>query len=70
MSETCSIASRRTVQKGVKDDLRQRIAAHTREWPMGDRLDPATRVGPLVAKAHFDKVASCRGADATDEPVA
>jgi gamma-glutamyl-gamma-aminobutyraldehyde dehydrogenase len=31
-------------------------AAHAREWPVGDPLDPETRVGALVSKAHFDKV--------------
>lgn len=61
MGENCSAASRLIVQKGVKDDLLARIIAHTREWPMGDPLDPVNRVGALVSKAHFDKVASYLG---------
>jgi len=56
MGENCSATSRLIVQKGVKDDLLARIKAHIREWPMGDPLDPANRVGALVSKAHFDKV--------------
>lgn len=56
MGENCSASSRLIVQKGVKDDLLQRIFAHAREWPMGDPLDPVNRVGALVSKAHFDKV--------------
>ncbi|WP_435258139.1 aldehyde dehydrogenase [Thioclava sp. FR2] len=56
MGENCSASSRLIVQKGVKDALLARIAAHAREWPMGDPLDPVNRVGALVSKAHFDKV--------------
>ena len=63
MGENCSAASRLIVQKGVKDDLMRRIIAHTREWPMGDPLDPTNRVGALVSKAHFDKVASYLGSN-------
>jgi gamma-glutamyl-gamma-aminobutyraldehyde dehydrogenase len=58
MGENCSAASRLIVQKGIKDELIKRIKAHAREWPMGDPLDPANRVGALVSKAHFDKVCS------------
>ena len=58
MGENCSASSRLIVQKGVKDALLERIIAHAREWPMGDPLDPETRVGALVSKAHFDKVCS------------
>lgn len=61
MGENCSASSRLIVQKGVKDALLERIFAHTREWPMGDPLDPVNRVGALVSKAHFDKVASYLG---------
>ncbi|WP_323007052.1 aldehyde dehydrogenase [Pseudorhodobacter sp.] len=61
MGENCSASSRLIVQKGVKDALLGRIIAHAREWPMGDPLNPANRVGALVSKAHFDKVASYLG---------
>lgn len=58
MGENCSASSRLIVQKGVKEELLKRILAHAREWPMGDPLDPVNRVGALVSKAHYDKVAS------------
>ncbi|MDE2444645.1 MAG: aldehyde dehydrogenase [Alphaproteobacteria bacterium] len=58
MGENCSASSRLIVQKGVKEDLLKRILAHTREWPMGDPLDPVNRVGALVSPAHFEKVSS------------
>ncbi len=57
MGENCSASSRLIVQAGVKDALLERIAAHIREWPMGDPLDPEMRVGALVSPAHFAKVA-------------
>lgn len=56
MGENCSAASRLIVQSGIKDALIERIIAHTREWPMGDPLDPINRVGALVSPAHFEKV--------------
>lgn len=65
MGENCSAASRLIVHKGIKDTLLARILAHTREWPMGDPLDPVNRVGALVSRAHFDKVCSYLKTDAT-----
>lgn len=61
MGENCSASSRLIVQSGVKDALLARIMAHAREWPMGDPLNPANRVGALVSKAHFEKVCSYLG---------
>ena len=58
MGENCSASSRLIVQRGVKDELLKRMVAHAREWPMGDPLDPANRVGALVSRSHFDKVSS------------
>ena len=58
MGENCSASSRLIVQKGVRAALLERIAAHLREWPVGDPLDPENRVGALVSNAHFDKVSS------------
>lgn len=58
MGQNCSATSRLIVQKGVKDALLDRIKAHAREWPVGDPLDPETRVGALVSPSHRDKVCS------------
>ncbi len=58
MGENCSAASRLIVHKNVKDELLQRIKAHMRQWNVGDPLDPDTRIGALVSKAHYDKVCS------------
>jgi gamma-glutamyl-gamma-aminobutyraldehyde dehydrogenase len=56
MGENCSATSRLIVHADIKDALVDRIKAHAREWNVGDPLDPETRVGALVSKAHFDKV--------------
>ena len=58
MGENCSAISRLIVHKAVKDTLINKITAHIREWPLGDPLDPETRLGAMVSKAHFDKVTS------------
>lgn len=56
MGENCSASSRLIVHKKVKDDLLTRIAHHAKQWNVGDPLDPETRMGALVSKAHYDKV--------------
>ena len=56
MGENCSATSRLIVHADIKDVLVERVQAHAREWNVGDPLDPETRVGALVSKAHFDKV--------------
>lgn len=58
MGENCSASSRLIVQKGVKEALLTRIAAHVREWPVGDPLNPENRIGALVSADHFTKVKS------------
>ena len=61
MGENCSASSRLIVHRAVKDELLDRIAHHAKAWNTGDPLDPNTRLGPLVSKAHYDKVTSYLG---------
>ncbi|MFV0434921.1 MAG: aldehyde dehydrogenase [Leucobacter sp.] len=56
MGENCSATSRLIVQSGIKDALIEHIRAQAAGWVVGDPLDPATRVGALVSKAHYEKV--------------
>ncbi|THD73961.1 aldehyde dehydrogenase [Thalassobius vesicularis] len=58
MGENCSASSRLIVHKSVKAELLTRIAHHAKQWNVGDPLDPETRMGALVSKAHFAKVCS------------
>lgn len=61
MGENCSASSRLIVHKSVKAELLKRIYHHAQHWNIGNPLDPATRLGALVSKAHFDKVCSYLG---------
>jgi 4-(gamma-glutamylamino)butanal dehydrogenase len=56
MGENCSAGSRLIVRREVKDALLEKVVAQTRLWPVGDPLDPATRVGPLIEPAHMKTV--------------
>ena len=58
MGENCSANSRLIVHADVKDALMDRILARTRDWRVGDPLDPATRVGALIDAGHVKKVKS------------
>ncbi|QUJ75227.1 aldehyde dehydrogenase [Sulfitobacter albidus] len=57
MGENCSAISRLIVHRDVADALLDKIEAHMRDWPLGDPLDPQTRLGAMVSRAHFEKVA-------------
>lgn len=56
MGENCSCGSRLIVHASVKDALIEKIATLTRSWPVGDPLDPATRLGAMIERQHLDKV--------------
>ncbi len=56
MGENCSAASRLIVQRGIRDQLIERVAAEVAKWPVGDPLDSSVRVGALISKSHCEKV--------------
>jgi len=56
MGENCSAGSRLIVHRSVKDRLLEAVRAELRNWPVGDPLDPATRIGALVSRGHMEKV--------------
>jgi gamma-glutamyl-gamma-aminobutyraldehyde dehydrogenase len=56
MGENCSCGSRLIVDRRIKDGLVERLVARLPEWTVGDPLDPATRVGPMIERPHLDKV--------------
>jgi len=55
--EVCSANSRLLVHCSVQEEFTQKLIEATAAWPLGDPLDPATRMGPLVEKSHADRVA-------------
>ncbi|MFN4272200.1 MAG: betaine-aldehyde dehydrogenase [Aliihoeflea sp.] len=56
--QICSNGTRVFVQKAVHERFLDRLTARTRRIVIGDPLDPATQMGPLVSKAQHDKVLS------------
>ncbi|MEH0075807.1 betaine-aldehyde dehydrogenase [Pannonibacter sp. Pt2] len=54
--QVCSNGTRVFVQKGLKDAFLKRLAERTANAVMGDPLDEAVNLGPLVSKAQYDKV--------------
>ena len=56
--ERCTSSSRLLIQDSVADDFLSNLAARVRNIRVGNPLDPATEVGPLIHKTHFDKVCS------------
>ncbi|WLH10756.1 aldehyde dehydrogenase [Pseudomonas hefeiensis] len=61
MGENCSAISRLIVHEDIKPALIERIKHFASDWHVGDPLDPANRVGPLVSSEHFSKVSSYLG---------
>jgi len=56
MGENCSCGSRLIVHRSVHDELVERLAEGLPAWPVGDPMDPATRVGPMIDRPQLDKV--------------
>ncbi|WP_112312633.1 aldehyde dehydrogenase [Pseudogemmobacter bohemicus] len=59
--EVCSANSRILIARAVQEEFTEKLIAATAAWPLGDPMDLATRMGPLVEKAHADKVAQYIG---------
>lgn len=56
--QNCSSNSRLIVHRSLKDELLGLLLEKSREWIVGDPLDPATRIGAMIEPAHLDKVMS------------
>ncbi|MEW6224414.1 MAG: aldehyde dehydrogenase [Chloroflexota bacterium] len=56
MGENCSAGSRLIVHRSVKDRLLEAIQAELANWPVGDPLDPATRIGALISRGQMETV--------------
>jgi betaine-aldehyde dehydrogenase len=54
--QVCSNGTRVFVQKGIKERFLARLAERASAIVMGDPLDEATQMGPLVSKVQLDKV--------------
>ncbi len=54
--QNCSSNSRLIVHNAIKDDLLPLVLEKSREWVVGDPLDPNTKIGAMIEPAHLDKV--------------
>ncbi len=54
--QKCTASRRIYVQDAVYDGFRAALLARIERGPVGDPLDPATEVGPIVSKPQFDEI--------------
>ncbi|MFC0862314.1 aldehyde dehydrogenase family protein [Sphaerimonospora cavernae] len=56
MGEVCVAGSRLLVDESVYDDVVKGVAEAAANLTIGDALDPATFIGPLISEAHASRV--------------
>jgi 5-carboxymethyl-2-hydroxymuconic-semialdehyde dehydrogenase len=56
--ERCTSSSRLLVQDSIRDEFEAKLVARINAIKVGHPLDPATEIGPLIGKEHYDKVTS------------
>ncbi|HWS76789.1 MAG TPA: aldehyde dehydrogenase [Thermomonas sp.] len=54
--QICLCGSRLLVERAIYDEFRDAFVQRVAALRVGDPLDEATQAGPLVSRAHFDKV--------------
>jgi gamma-glutamyl-gamma-aminobutyraldehyde dehydrogenase len=58
MGENCSAGSRLIVQRSVRAALLEAVEAELAAWPVGDPLEPSTRIGAIISRSQLEKVLS------------
>ncbi|MDU8928713.1 5-carboxymethyl-2-hydroxymuconate semialdehyde dehydrogenase [Alisedimentitalea sp. MJ-SS2] len=56
--ERCTSSSRLLVQSNIAEEFIAKLTERVNNIRVGHPLDPATEIGPLIHKTHFDKVCS------------
>lgn len=56
--QICIAGSRLFVERSVHDQFVERLAAYAKGLRIGDGIDPATEIGPLVSEKQLQRVAS------------
>ena len=54
--QVCSNGTRVFVQDTIHDEFVDRLGERTKAIRVGDPFDPATQIGPLVSREHYEKV--------------
>ncbi|MDQ0595804.1 gamma-glutamyl-gamma-aminobutyraldehyde dehydrogenase [Streptomyces canus] len=57
MGQNCTAGSRVLVHRSIAEEVLERFTAAARDLVIGDPADPRTRMGPLINRAAFDRVA-------------
>jgi acyl-CoA reductase-like NAD-dependent aldehyde dehydrogenase len=56
--QACNARSRVFIQEGIYDKFVEQFVAKAQALKIGDPMDPATQLGALISKEHWDKVHS------------
>ncbi len=56
MGENCSAGSRLIVHRSKTAALLEALDHELESWPVGDPLDPATRIGAIISRGQMEKV--------------
>jgi len=56
--EVCNAGSRLLVEESIAKPFLDKVLEHTKDWRVGDPMDPDTNMGPLVTKEQMDRVMS------------
>ncbi|MFK7993390.1 MAG: 5-carboxymethyl-2-hydroxymuconate semialdehyde dehydrogenase [Granulosicoccus sp.] len=59
--ERCTSSSRLLIQDTIRETFEEMLIERIDRIKVGHPLDPATEIGPLIAREHFDKVSSYFG---------
>lgn len=54
--QICSAGTRLFVHSSIHDEFMERLAAFTKTIRVGDPLDPATQIGPVVSAPQMDRI--------------
>lgn len=54
--QRCTAASRVIVQKGVQKELQDRLVSRINKFRLGDGLDAATDIGPVVNRSQLERI--------------
>jgi acyl-CoA reductase-like NAD-dependent aldehyde dehydrogenase len=54
--EVCAAGSRLLVDRSIKNEFIDKLAARTKKMVAGDPLDPKTRLGPVASKTQLERV--------------
>jgi acyl-CoA reductase-like NAD-dependent aldehyde dehydrogenase len=57
--QSCGSTSRLLVHDSIHDAVLERIAARVAAIRLGDPMDPATQMGPINSRRHYERVRAC-----------